>query len=124
MIHTIRCTSFWDFLNFTHLYNERRVFVPAEPKKPQDIDLTKDLFIVDETTNESMIKGDAMISEDKRVIMSTTNDLLEILSSIMMDALATQTGNRNVKSTKHKKDIGKIGKIGNECQSQSMKQQP
>ena len=27
-----------------------------------------------------MIKGDAMISEDKRVIMSTTNDLLEILA--------------------------------------------
>ena len=63
-----------------NLYLERRSFVPPEPKTVGDLDLTSELFILDDTNQENIIKGDAMISNDKRVVLCSTNDLLDILA--------------------------------------------
>ena len=35
---------------------------------------------MDDTNQENIIKGDAMISNDKRVVLCSTNDLLDILA--------------------------------------------
>ena len=57
----------------SQLYRERRCFVPPEPKSVEDISFSGEMFQIG--TKESVIKGDTLISEDKRVVMLTTNDL-------------------------------------------------
>ena len=40
--------------------------------------------MVDQSSNETIIKGDTLIAEDKRVVMITTNDLLDIVARSKM----------------------------------------
>ena len=63
------------------LYRERRCFVPPEPRTVQDLDFSGEMFLLDQS-EESIIKGDTLISADKRVVLSlsTSNDILDILA--------------------------------------------
>ena len=49
----------------------------------QDLDFSGEMFLLDQS-EESIIKGDTLISADKRVVLSTTNDLLDILARTKM----------------------------------------
>ena len=61
----------------SELFKERRCFIPPEPKSVQDLDLESGFLFEGE---ENIIKGDTIISENKRVVMFSTNALLDVLA--------------------------------------------
>ena len=61
----------------SELFKERRCFIPPEPKSVQDLDLESGFLFEGE---ENIIKGDTIISENKRVVMFITNALLDVLA--------------------------------------------
>ena len=62
------------------LYKERRSFIPPEPKSAADINLDKDLFYVDSDHKETMIKGDTLLDDQRRVILISTDAHLEMIA--------------------------------------------
>ena len=61
----------------SYLFKERRCHVPPEPKCVADLDLDRELFL---EGKENIIKGDTLISDNKRVIMYSTDALLDVLA--------------------------------------------
>ena len=64
----------------SELYKERRSHVPPEPKCAADINLEKDLFYVDIDHKETMIKGDTLLDDQRRVILISTDAHLEMIA--------------------------------------------
>lgn len=64
----------------SELYKERRCFIPPEPKTCADLDLGRDMFYLDEDHKETMIKGDTMLDDHRRVILISTDAQMETLA--------------------------------------------
>ena len=58
----------------------RRCFIPPEPQTCADLDLGRDMFYLDEDHKETMIKGDTMLDDHRRVILISTDAQMETLA--------------------------------------------
>ena len=67
--------SFYDIK--TVLGRKRREVIPADPKVISDIDLNLPVFLYKD--GESVVKGEQVLSDERRIILFTTNEHLKIL---------------------------------------------
>ena len=72
-------SNFPTFKEFhTILYRKRLEFIPPNPKTM--IDLNVDLPMLQYSRNETVVKGDQVLTDGRRVILFTTNAHLKLLS--------------------------------------------
>ena len=75
-----RCSFLQDFPTYrniqSRLYNKKYEFVPRDPVDMKDFD--PDLPWCRLISGENIIKGDTLLENGKRILMFSTNDLLEI----------------------------------------------
>ena len=57
---------------------KRREVIPADPKFMTDIDLTLPVFLYQD--GESVVKGEQVLSDGRRIILFTTKEHLKILA--------------------------------------------
>ena len=62
------------------LYGERRCFIPANPKTQTDLDVKHDLFLYNKESKESMVKGDTILTNGKRIVFFSSNEHLDLLA--------------------------------------------
>ena len=62
----------------TILVRKRREVIPADPKFMTDIDLTLPVFLYQD--GESVVKGEQVLSDGRRIILFTTKEHLKILA--------------------------------------------
>ena len=60
------------------MYKERRKLIPPNPKTMTDLNV--DLPMFQYTKDESVVKGDQVLSDGRRVVLFTTNAHLKLLS--------------------------------------------
>ena len=62
------------------MYRLRRKFIPAAPATKAQFDTSLDWFLCEQSSGESVVKGDIMHSDGLRVILFSTEESLQILS--------------------------------------------
>ena len=60
------------------LYKKRREMIPRNPATMKELQIDLPWFLTDQ--KENLVKGDRVFDDGRRVILLTTNDLLEILA--------------------------------------------
>ena len=64
----------------TSMYRLRRKFIPAAPATQAEFDTSLDWFLCDQSSRESVVKGDILHSDGLQIILFSTEDSLQILS--------------------------------------------
>ena len=76
-----KSTNYQDFPTFfqikTILVRKRREVITADPKVMSEIDLTLPVFLYQD--GESVVKGEQVLSDGRRIILFTTKEHLKIL---------------------------------------------
>ena len=64
----------------SQLYKKRREYIPANPIDMKDMETDSEWFNYNKQTLESIVKGDALLEDGRRVVLMSTDDHLDLMA--------------------------------------------